>query len=122
MDGSKPPSIFPQDLYDAIGTAGAPILIDVRRGAAFAADNRMIVGAIRRSPDEIQNWRPELPSGRAVVVYCVHGHEVSQDTASALALAAHIAEQRFAFGIPPAHRTPPTSRHATRIIPQYLTQ
>jgi rhodanese-related sulfurtransferase len=84
MDGSKPPSISPQDLYGAIGTAGAPILIDVRRGAACAADNRMIVGAIRRNPDEIQNWRPELLSGRAVVVYCVHGHEVSQDTASAL--------------------------------------
>jgi rhodanese-related sulfurtransferase len=84
MDGSKPPSISPQDLYGAIGTAGAPILIDVRRNAVFAADNRMIVGAIRRSPDEIQDWRPELPSGRAVVVYCVHGHEVSQETASAL--------------------------------------
>ena len=84
MDGSKPPSISPQDLYGAIGTAGAPVLIDVRRSAAFSADNRMIVGAIRRNPDEIQNWRPELPSGRAVVVYCVHGHEASQDTASAL--------------------------------------
>jgi rhodanese-related sulfurtransferase len=84
MDGSKAPSISPQDLYGAIGTARAPILIDVRRGAAFGADNRMIVGAIRRSPDEIQNWRPELPSGRAVIVYCVHGHEVSQDTASTL--------------------------------------
>jgi thiosulfate sulfurtransferase len=83
MDGSKPPSISPQGLYGAIGTAGAPILIDVRRGAAFAADNRMIVGAIRRSPDEIPNW-PELSPGHAVVVYCVHGHEASQDTASAL--------------------------------------
>jgi rhodanese-related sulfurtransferase len=84
MDGSKPSSISPQDLYGAIGTAGAPVVIDVRRSAAFAADNRMIVGAIRRNPDEIQNWRPELPSGRAVVVYCVHGHKVSQGTASAL--------------------------------------
>jgi rhodanese-related sulfurtransferase len=84
MDGSKPPSISPQDLYGAIGTASAPILIDVRRSAAFAADNRMIVGAIRQNSDEFQNWRPELPSGRAVVVYCVHGHEASQDTASAL--------------------------------------
>jgi rhodanese-related sulfurtransferase len=84
MDGSKPSSISPQDLYGAIGTAGAPILIDVRRSAAFSADNRMIVGAIRRNPDEIQNWRPELPSGRTVIVYCVHGHEVSQETASAL--------------------------------------
>ena len=84
MDGSKPPSISPLDLYGAIGTAAAPILIDVRRSAAFAADNRMIVGAIRRHPDEIQDWRPELPAGRAVIVYCVHGHEASQEAASAL--------------------------------------
>src|SRR5262249_2553691 len=37
-------------------------------------------------------------------------------------LAAHVAEQRFAFRIPPAHRTSPTSRHATRIVTQYLAQ
>src|SRR5580704_15641536 len=84
MVGSEPPSISPPDLYSAIGTAAAPVVIDVRRSAAFAADHRMIVGAIRRDPDEIQNWRQELPSGRAVVVYCVHGHEASQQAASAL--------------------------------------
>ena len=84
MDGSKPPSISPQDLYTAIGTAAAPVLIDVPRSAAFAADNRMIVGALRRNPDEIQNWREQLPSDRAVVAYCVHGHGASQDAASAL--------------------------------------
>ncbi len=83
MDGSKPPSICPLDLYGAIGTAAAPVVIDVRRSAAFAADNRMIVGAIRRHPDEIQNRREQLPSDRAVVVYCVHGHEASQEAASA---------------------------------------
>src|SRR6266446_793170 len=84
MDGSKPPSISPQDLYTASGTAAAPVLIDVRRSAAFAADNRMIVGALRRNPDELQNWLPELPAGRAVVVYCVDGHEASKEAASAL--------------------------------------
>src|SRR5438874_10402684 len=84
MDGPKPPSICPLDLYGAIGTAAAPVVIDVRRSAAFAADNRTIVGAIRRDPDEIQNWRRSLPAGRAVVAYCVHGHEASQEAASAL--------------------------------------
>jgi len=54
MDGPKPPSISPQDVYGAIGTTAAPIVIDVRRSAAFAADNRMIVGTIRRNPDRIQ--------------------------------------------------------------------
>ena len=84
MDGSKPLSISPQELYGAIGTAATPVVIDVRRSAAFAADNRMIVGAIWRNPDEIQNWRQELAPGCTVVVYCVQGHEASQDTASAL--------------------------------------
>jgi|SRR5271166_5065398 len=84
MDGQKPLSISPQDVYGAIGTAAAPVIIDVRRSAAFAVDNRMIVGAIRRNADEIQNWRRESPSDKAVVVYCVRGHEVSQEAASAL--------------------------------------
>jgi rhodanese-related sulfurtransferase len=84
MDGPKPPSISSVDLYVAIGTAASPVLIDVRRNASFAADNRMIVGAIRRDPEAIQSWRKELPAGRALVVYCVHGHEVSQGAASAL--------------------------------------
>ena len=88
MDGPKPPSICPLDLYGAIGTAAAPVVIDVRRSAAFAADNRMIVGALRRNPDELQNWRQELPAGRTVVVYCVRGHEASREAASAQALQA----------------------------------
>jgi rhodanese-related sulfurtransferase len=84
MDGSKLPRISSPDLYGALGTGDAPIVIDVRRSAAFDADDRMIVGAIRRNPDQLQNWREQLPPGHAVVVYCVHGHEVSQETASAL--------------------------------------
>jgi rhodanese-related sulfurtransferase len=84
MDGRNPPSISSLDLYVAIGTAAAPVVIDVRREATFAADNRMIIGAIRRDPELIQNWQQELPAGRPVVVYCVHGHEVSQGAASAL--------------------------------------
>jgi rhodanese-related sulfurtransferase len=71
-------------LYGAIGTAAAPVVIDVRRNASFAADNRMIVGAIRRDPEAVQSWRQELPAGRAVAVYCEHGLEASQEAASAL--------------------------------------
>jgi rhodanese-related sulfurtransferase len=84
MDGRKTPSISSEDLYGAIGTAAAPVVIDVRRDASFAADSRVIVGAIRRDPEAIQNWRPELPARRAVVVYCVHGQEISQGAASTL--------------------------------------
>ena len=84
MDSQTSPSISPVDLYGAIGIAGAPVVIDVRRNAAFAADNQMIAGAVRRDPDDIKNWREELPPKRAVVVYCVHGREVSQQAASTL--------------------------------------
>src|SRR5690606_16830576 len=41
----------------------------------------------RRAPEDIERWGRELPPGRPVVVYCVHGHEVSQDAAAALQVA-----------------------------------
>ena len=67
MHGPKAPSISSVDLYGAIGTAAAPVLIDVRRDASFTADHR-IVGAVRRDPEAIQSWRQELPAGHAVAV------------------------------------------------------
>jgi hypothetical protein len=44
----------------------------------------MIAGAIRRDPEQVPEWRAKLPAGRLVVVYCAHGHEVSQNAAQAL--------------------------------------
>src|SRR5713101_7552698 len=84
MDGQKPPSISARDLYGAIGTSAAPLVFDVRRAAGFDADDRMLVGALRRVPGEIGQWARDVPAGRAVVVYCQQGHEVSQEAASAL--------------------------------------
>ncbi len=83
MDDSRF-SISAQDLFARLGTAKAPIVVDVRRPPAFDADETMLVGAIRRLPDAIEEWRNALPRGRSVVVYCVHGHEVSQNAATAL--------------------------------------
>jgi rhodanese-related sulfurtransferase len=77
-------SISPNDLYARLGTATAPLLIDVRRLQAFDADQTLIIGAARRPPDDVEKWRDALPAGRPVVAYCVHGHEVSQNVASAL--------------------------------------
>ena len=76
--------ISPDDLYARLGTAKAPVLVDVRRRDAFEADDRLIVGAARRLPDEVAHWRQHLPAGRSVVAYCVHGHEVSQGVAAVL--------------------------------------
>jgi Fe-Mn family superoxide dismutase len=52
-------------------------LVDVRRAPAHAADPRAIPGAVWRDPERIDAWAHELPRGRPVVAYCVHGQEVS---------------------------------------------
>jgi hypothetical protein len=44
-------SISADDLYQRLGSAAAPIVIDARRAPAFEADGRMVVGAIRCNPD-----------------------------------------------------------------------
>ena len=77
-------SISPRALYAQLGTELAPIVVDVRRSPAFEADDTIIVGAVRRLPEEVDDWRSGMPEGRSVVVYCAHGQEVSQNTAAAL--------------------------------------
>jgi rhodanese-related sulfurtransferase len=42
--------------------------------------NSDLPGAKRGDPEQIPYWAPTLPSG-PVIVYCVHGHEVSQNAA-----------------------------------------
>jgi hypothetical protein len=51
----------------------------VRKNTAFLAAPDMIRGALRRDPEKLGT-----PLGNNVVVYCVHGHEVSQGAARAL--------------------------------------
>jgi rhodanese-related sulfurtransferase len=67
-----------------LGTAAAPLLVDVRRQDAFNADDRLIVGALHLPPGDVESWRKDVPEDRPVVAYCMHGHEVSQNTAAAL--------------------------------------
>jgi rhodanese-related sulfurtransferase len=83
MDGTLL-SVSAADLYANLGTASAPILVDVRRQDAFDADDRMIIGAIRRAPGDVDQWSQELPLARTVAVYCSHGGEVSQGVGNAL--------------------------------------
>lgn len=87
----KPLPISPSDLYASLGTAQAAVLVDVRRPDACGGDDRLIIGACHRAPEEVDRWRHELPAGRPVVAYCSHGREVSQDVASALSGAGIVA-------------------------------
>ena len=74
---------FP-DLQSSIRGTNAPLVIDVRRTPAFKASTELIAGALRRDPEQVASWAQELPPSATAVVYCVHGHEVSQGVAKAL--------------------------------------
>lgn len=60
------------------------VVLDVRRAPVFAQADAVIPGASWRDPAEVAQWAHELVPGQRVVVYCVHGHEVSQNTARSL--------------------------------------
>ena len=53
------------------------VLIDVRKRPARAAAAETIPGSVYRSPFSADQWWREF-EGRAVAVFCVHGHEVSR--------------------------------------------
>ncbi|MFJ1252322.1 rhodanese family chromate resistance protein ChrE [Cupriavidus sp. CuC1] len=79
-----PTAISPRELAEAIQGPVPTQIVDVRRKTAFDAGAQMITGASWRNPDDTDSWIAELDSSRLVIVYCVHGHQVSQDCAARL--------------------------------------
>ena len=77
--------ITPEELARSLASDRPPLLIDVRRRDRFLESPVMVKGALRRDPDAIDRWKDALPGDASgVVVYCVHGHEVSQGAARVL--------------------------------------
>jgi len=68
-----------------LGQFPQPTLVDVRRNDAAVKDPQRLPNAIKRDPDTIDAWVGEIEPWRPVVVYCVHGREVSRNTAATLA-------------------------------------
>jgi rhodanese-related sulfurtransferase len=77
-------SISAEDLRQSLRSSAPPLVIDVRRNERFFEAKDFIRGAVRRDPAKVADWSKTLPSKANVVVYCVHGHEVSQNAAKAL--------------------------------------
>ena len=77
-------SISAADLRKSLLGSTPPLVIDVRRNERFLEAKDLIRGALRRDPASIADWSKTLPRASGVVVYCVHGHEVSQNAAKAL--------------------------------------
>jgi Fe-Mn family superoxide dismutase len=72
------------------------LLLDVRRAGAYAQAAQLIDGARWCDPAQVARWSGELPAGREVIVYCVHGQEVGR--ATALRLRAAGLDARFLRG------------------------
>ena len=77
-------AISAAELARTLGSAGHPLIVDVRRQAAFSASQHLICGSMYRPPEQVAAWSREMPSKRPIVVTCVHGHEVGQTAAKEL--------------------------------------
>lgn len=55
-------------------------ILDVRKKPAYDDDNCVAEGAEWRDPFAIDDWAGDLDKSKPVVCYCVHGHQVSQDS------------------------------------------
>lgn len=83
MDGSQP-SILATELCELVGTAAAPIIVDLRSDADLTAIDRLIPGAMRCPDNDVERWWRELPSRRSVVVYDLQGSSDSSRGAEQL--------------------------------------
>src|ERR1700720_2202824 len=74
-------AISPDKLARRSGTANMPVLIDVRTDEDFAADQRLIPGAIKRNHQQAADWGGEF-AGRSAIVVCLRGQKLAQGTAA----------------------------------------
>jgi rhodanese-related sulfurtransferase len=70
-----------EKLARLIGRPDCPALIDVQTDEDFAADPRLVPGAVRRSFSTVSRWAPEF-AGRSVVVICQQGLKLSEGVAA----------------------------------------
>lgn len=81
-----------QTLRQRLGTPYAPLIIDVRRDEAYEQSARVIAASRWRDHRQTEQWASELPAGADVLVYCVHGHQVSQSSMAVLRSLGHDAK------------------------------
>jgi rhodanese-related sulfurtransferase len=74
-------TISPEKLSRLIGTANTPALIDVRTDEDFAADPRLIPGAVRRDHEDVAHWGEDY-ADRPSIVVCLRGQKLAQGTAA----------------------------------------
>ncbi len=78
-----PYSISPHDFNAQLGRADTPLVLDVRRQERFASSPRLLAAALRCAPEDVASFALSMSPG-AVFVYCVYGHQVSEEAVIAL--------------------------------------
>ena len=76
-------ALSPFDFSRRLGRPDAPLVLDVRRAPRFAESPRLLPTAQYCAPGDIAAFAARHPP-QEVLVYCVHGHEVSQTAAATL--------------------------------------
>jgi rhodanese-related sulfurtransferase len=66
-----------------LGSADAPLVLDVRREERFRESERLLPGARRCAPEQVAGFAAANGPAQAVV-YCVHGLEVGEQAAAQL--------------------------------------
>ena len=77
-------SISIENLAEELQGPDALVLLDVRRQQARTAAGLEIPGAIWRNPADWLDWKDEFAKTPRVLVYCAHGHEISQGLTATL--------------------------------------
>jgi rhodanese-related sulfurtransferase len=77
-------TITPQALKERMDEDKDILVLDVRRNADYEADKEMIPGALRRNPEQVDEWVQEIPKDKDVVVYCIRGGSVSNSVVDKL--------------------------------------
>ncbi|MGB9365513.1 MAG: chromate resistance protein ChrB domain-containing protein [Xanthobacteraceae bacterium] len=76
--------VSPQELWSRIGTADAPIVLDVCRREIYEAGPGVIPTAQWHKPETYMEWVSSLPTDRPIVLACRYGHNLSQMIAAEL--------------------------------------
>jgi rhodanese-related sulfurtransferase len=79
----SPTTISLQKFTRLVGTPKCPAILDVRTDEDFAADPRLIPGAIRRPYAAAASWAPALQGAPAIVI-CQKGQKLSEGVAAFL--------------------------------------
>ena len=83
VDTNSSHAVSPAALAALLGQPDTPLILDVRRPERFAQSLHRLPLSQHVAPDALVGWmRHRTP--QAVVLYCVYGHEVSQNAAARL--------------------------------------